>query len=202
MNPKYILGNNCIIEENVFIGKKLIPEIKCSKTKIGNNALIRSGTIIYCGNKIGDNFRTGHNVLIRHNNMIRDNVSIGSGTEIAFETLIEDNVRIHSGAFIPEFTILRKGCWVGPRTVITNSRYPLSKDSKYKLQPVEIMENVKIGANATILPGIKIRKNSIIGAGSVVTKDVPENSVYVGSPAKFLRYVTEIKNEKGECMYG
>src|SRR3989338_4830212 len=121
MIKSYVCGKNSKIEENVVIGSAPY-DGKFKKTKVGDNALIRSFTIIYCGNQIGDGFRTGHNVLIRENNRIGNNVSIGSGAEIGFQTIIEDNVRIHSGSFIPEFTILRKNCWLGPHVVITNSK--------------------------------------------------------------------------------
>lgn len=201
MTENYICGKNSVIERNVIIGNTPKDITKCNKTIIGSNALIRSGTIIYCGNQIGNNFQTGHNVLIRQNNKIGNNVSTGSGSEIGFNTLIEDNVRVHSNVFVPELTVLRKNCWMGPNVVITNDKYPASKDSKEKLQPVEIMENVKIGANSTILPGITIGKNSLIGAGSVVTKDIPENSVYAGNPAKFIKKIDEITNEAGERQY-
>jgi len=201
MIKNYICGKNAKIEENVVIGKIPVGKSKCSKTTIGDNALIRSGTVIYCGNCIGENFQTGHNVVIRQDNKIGNNISVGSGSEIGFETLIEDDVRIHSGSFIPEFTILKKKCWLGPDVVITNSKYPASKSSKERLQPVEIMENAKIGANSTILPGVKIGKNSLIGAGSVVTKDVRENCVYAGNPAKFLRKIDEISDERGGKIY-
>ena len=130
MIKNYICGKNMIIEENVVIGKPPRRKIKYNKTKVGDNAIIRSGTVIYYGNQIGNNFQTGHNVLIRQNNKIGDNISVGSGSEIGFDILIEDNVRIHSGAFIPEFTILRKNWWIGRNVVISNSKYPASLDSK------------------------------------------------------------------------
>jgi len=197
----YMCGKNAILDKNAVIGKYFDKKNNFKKTIIGDSANIRSGTIIYYGNRIGDNFQTGHNVLIRQNNIIGNNVSVGSHTEIAFNTRIEDGVRIHSNVFIPEKTILRKNCWIGPGVVITNSKYPHSKDSKKKLKGVEIEENVKIGANSTILPGIKIRKNSLIGAGSVVTKDVNPDSVYMGNPARFFKKIEELKDSSGEKIY-
>lgn len=199
ISKKVIIGKNTKIGDFVIIGYSLSEaSVSIPRTVIGPNSMIRSHTIIYAGNIIGKNFQTGHNVLIRQNNKIGNNISIGSGSEIGFETIIEDNVRIHSGGFIPEFTILRKKCWIGPNVVITNSKYPASKNSKEMLQPVKIMENVKIGANSTILPGITIGKNSVIGAGSVITKDVPKNSVYVGNPGKFIKKIGELKDKGGE----
>jgi len=155
------------------------------KTKIGSNAIIRSHTVIYADTTIGKNFQTGHGVLIRHGCKIGDNVSIGSHTVVEFEVVIEDNVRIHSQAFIPEHSILKKGCWIAPNVVLTNVKYPISK--RKVIEGVVVGENAKIGANSTILPGVKIGENALVGAGSVVTKDVPSYAVVVGNPARIIK---------------
>ena len=184
--PGVKLGENCIIEDYCIIGA---PSAKSDKldTVIGDNALIRSHTVIYAGNIIGTNFTTGNKANIREKNIIGDNVSIGTMSIVEYSTKIEDGVRIHSQAFIPEYTILESGCWIGPNVVLTNDRYPKSSADRKKLLPVTVHENAKIGANVTVLPGIIIGKNSLIGSGSVVAKNVKENSIYAGNPAKFIR---------------
>ena len=169
------------------------------ETVIGDNAVIRSHTVIYAGNKIGDNFQTGNGVNIRENNIIGDNVSIGTKTVMEHNVKIEDNVRIHSSVFIPEHTILRKDCWIGPCVVITNAKYPKSEYTKNNLIGVEVGEKARIGANATLLPGVKVGKNSLIGAGSVVTKDVPENVVVAGNPAKITKKIEELSYKEGRA---
>jgi acetyltransferase-like isoleucine patch superfamily enzyme len=184
------IGDNPKIEEYVIIKKD---------TTIGNNPTIRSHTVIYHNNIIGNDFQTGHNVNIRENNKIGNNVSIGTKTTVEHNITIEDDVRIHSNAFIPEFSILRKGCWIGPCATLTNARYPKSEFTKNNLEGVEIKENAKIGANATILPGITIGKNSIVGAGSVVTKDIPDNIVVAGNPAKEIKKVDELNYKEGKA---
>ncbi|MBS3121388.1 N-acetyltransferase [Candidatus Woesearchaeota archaeon] len=168
---------------------------------IGGNSVIRSHTIIYAGNKIGDNFQTGHDVFIREENIIGNNVSIGTKTVIEHHVTIEDDVRIHCQCFIPEFTILKKGCWIGPKVVFTNAPYPSAKRTKEFLDGAVVEENAKIGANSTILPGIKIGKNALIGAGSVVTKDVPAEKVVAGNPAKIIKDIKDLKWEDGSMVY-
>ena len=161
--------------------------------KIGKNPTIREPTIIYSGNVIGDNFQTGHFVVIRQNNKIGNNVSIGIHSEIAFDVIIEDNVRIHSKCFIPERSIIKKNAWIGPCVTLTNDRYPLSNATKNlkKKGPI-IFENAIIGANVTILPGIKIGRYALIGAGAVVVKNVGDYSLMVGNPAKKIGDIRDL----------
>jgi len=184
--PNVKLGNNVIIEDFCIIGS-LFKDYNNEETIIGDNAIIRSHTVIYAGNTIGNNFQTGNKANIRELNKIGDNVSIGTLSIVEHHVIIEDNVRIHSNAFIPEFTLLKKGSWIGPKVCFTNAKYPLSQNVKNELIGATVEENAKIGANSTILPGVKIGKNSLVGAGSVVTKDIPQNQIFVGNPAKFLK---------------
>ncbi len=181
------------IEDFVIIGKP--PDGKKDgslQTIIGMNAVVRSHTVIYSGNNIGDNFRTGHHVMIRENNIIGSNVSIGTHSIIEHDVKIGNNVRIHSNVFIPEFSVLEDDCWIGPCVVFTNALYPLSKNVKQRLKGPLVKEKAKIGANCTVLPGIVIGRNSLIGAGSVVTKNVKDNSVAAGNPAKVINDISNL----------
>jgi len=144
---------------------------------------IRSGAIIYRNVELGENIHIGHNALIRENCKLGEDVSIGSGCILEHSVTVEDRCRIHSACFIPEFTILKSDCWIGPRVTITNSRYPNTKSSKLELEPVTISSLVIVGANVTILPGVTIGENALIGAGAVITKSVPPGSVVFGNPA-------------------
>jgi len=155
------------------------------KTLIGLGAVIRSHTVIYAGNRIGKNFQTGHFVMIREENEIGDDVSIGTGTVVEHHVRIGDGVRIHSNAFIPEFCVLHEGCWIGPNVVLTNAKYPNRPDTKKNLRGVTVGRHVVVGANVTILPGLNIGENALIGAGAIVTKDVPKGSVVYASPGVF-----------------
>lgn len=197
--PNVIIGDNCKIGRYVIIGEpprgKKIGELK---TVIGNNAIIRSHTVIYSGNTIGNNFMCGHNVTIRENNTIGNNVSIGTGSCIEHHVVIKNNVRIHSQAFIPEYSILENDCWIGPNVVLTNAKYPNAKNTKDHLLGPIIKSRAIIGANSTILPGIVIENNALIGAGSVVTCNVPKNSIVVGNPAKHIGNISDIKEYKEE----
>jgi len=187
------MGEGSIIEEYCILG--VPPRGKADgelKTVIGRGAWLRSHTVIYAGNRIGQNFQTGNKVNIRESNDIGDNVSIGTLSVIEHHVKIGNNVRMHSLVFIPEFSVLEDNTWLGPNVVLTNAKYPLSPGVKDDLRGPRIMRGAKIGANTTILPGVVIGQNALVGAGSVVVKDVPENAVVVGNPARVIKYITSL----------
>ncbi len=192
--PGVKLGEGVTLEDFVIVGQAPHgEEAGLRETVIGDRSLIRSHTVIYMGNSIGSDFQTGHGVLIREDNTVGNSVSIGSHSVIEHHVVIEDNVRIHSQAFVPEFSILKRGCWIGPNAVLTNAKVPLAPDAKETLEGPVIGENSKIGANVTILPGVTIGEDALVGAGAVVTKDVPAGAVMAGNPAVKLKDISELE---------
>lgn len=190
------LGDPCTIEDFCLIG--VAPRGASEgelPTRIGEGAVIRSHTVIYAGNDIGRNFQTGNKVNVRESNRIGDNVSIGTLSVVEHHVEIGHDVRIHTQAFVPEFSVLEDGCWIGPNVVLTNAKYPLSPGVKESLAGPIVRKCAKIGANATLLPGVVIGENAIVGAGSVVVRDVPAGAVVVGNPARVI-------NDVGRLPYG
>jgi acetyltransferase-like isoleucine patch superfamily enzyme len=194
-----------IVHENVMLGEGTAVEPFCIvgtpprgkkdgelETRIGDGSVIRSHTVIYAGNVIGRNFQTGNKVNIRESNRIGDNVSVGTLSVIEHHVEIGDGVRIHTQAFIPEYSVLEAGCWIGPNVVLTNARYPLSPGVKDQLAGAVIKKGAKIGANATILPGVVVGENALVGAGAVVVRDVPAGSVVVGNPARIVNQISQL----------
>ena len=170
---------------------KLLDELS-NGAKIGCNVIIRPLTVIYEDVVIGDNVETGHHVLIRENTVIGNNTVVGTGTIIDGKVKIGSNVRIESGVYIPPLTVIEDEVFLGPRAVITNDKYPMSK----RLVGVTIRKGAVIGANATLIAGIEIGEYAVVGAGSVVTRDVPPNTVVVGVPAKPIMSREEYERKK------
>ena len=151
-------------------------------TTIGNDAVLRSGTILYCEVVIGDRFQTGHNVMIREKTRIGDHVSIGTGAIIEGNTRIGNDVNLQSMVYIPTNTTIGDRVFIGPNAVLTNDRYPPSGIVGLAGPVVEC--DAAIGANATLLPGVHIGEGALVAAAAVVTRDVPAHMLAVGAPAK------------------
>lgn len=199
------VGENCHILENVIIGypdSSILNKIEEQKLKIedyefqgaviGENALVRAGTIIYCQVRIGRNFQTGHNVLIRENTLIGDNVSVGTNSVIEGNTSIGNNVNIQSNVFIPINTTVEDFVFIGPNAVLTNDKYPPFRKGSELKGPV-LKRGVSVGAGAVILPGVVIGEGSMISAGAIVTKDVPSWKLATGCPAKVIDLPEELR---------
>ena len=194
-----VIGDGSVVEEYCILGTpprgKKAGELA---TTIGRRAVVRSHTVIYAGNRIGDDFQTGNKVNIRESNEIGNNVSIGTLSVIEHHVRIGNGVRMHSQVFVPEFTVIEEDAWLGPNVVITNAKYPLSPGAKETLAGPLVRKGAKIGANSTILPGIVIGENALVGAGSVVVKDVPPGAVVIGNPARVIKYIDQLPYTKAD----
>lgn len=179
LRGKVSIGKNSVVQDNVMLGSS-----ENGKLRIGDGAIIRSGTVIYSNVKIGKKLRTGHNVLIRENTVIGDNVLVGTNSVIDGDCRIGNNVNIQTGAYVTRYTTIEDGVFLGPFSVTTNDKY---MEYGRKLKGPVIKKGAKIGANATIMPGVVIGRGAVVGAGAVVTKDVKSGDVVVGNPAKSMR---------------
>lgn len=184
IHPKVQLGTGTEIDDFVVMGRP--PKGATSgefELTLGEGSVIRSHSVLYAGTSIGARFQCGHGALVREGCVIGDDCSVGSGTVLEFKVTMGQGVRVHSQCFIPEFSILEDGCWLGPNVVLTNAKFPKAARTKELLAGVRIGRGAKIGANSTLLPGVTIGDGALVGAGSVVTKDVAPGTVVAGNPA-------------------
>lgn len=198
------IGKGSIIMENVIIGhpttkvlsqsieaKKDIENFDFNGAIIGDEAIVRSNSVIYCDTKIGDNLKTGHNIVIREDTSIGKNVLVGTNVVIDGNSKIGKNVSIQSNVYIPINTEIEDNVFLGPNVVLTNDKYPIRED--YTLKGPIIRKGASIGANSTILPGIEVGEGAMVAAGALVTKDVPKWSLAIGQPAKIDKLSKELK---------
>jgi acetyltransferase-like isoleucine patch superfamily enzyme len=163
--------------------------------KIGRECILRSGTIIYESARLGDNVETGHNALVREGSTIEDRTRIGSGSQLDGAVRVGKDVAIQSNVYLPHLTVVEDNVFLGPNVVVTNDPYPPSK----RRIGVTIEKGAAIGANACIVVPARVGTNSIVGAGAVVTKDVPPNMVVIGAPAK--PYITRKEFDKKRTLW-
>ncbi len=147
------------------------PLSDCKSKNIGNNSNIWQFCVVFQDAVVGDNCNICANVLIENEVTIGNNVTVKSGVQLWDGITIEDDV------------------FIGPNATFTNDLYPRSKNPDWKLSKTIIKKGASIGANATILCGITIGERAMIGAGSVVTKNVPDGELWLGNPAKFVRKI-------------
>ncbi|TSC64434.1 MAG: acetyltransferase [Microgenomates group bacterium Gr01-1014_93] len=182
------IGKGAILEAGVIIGlgsSKL-------KTIIGENAILRANTIICAGVRIGDNFETGPAVFIRENNKIGNNVCIWAYTVLNPGNCIGNNTRIHVGCFLEEVT-LGKFVFVAPHVTFLSDPHPTNPPKRTCMGGARVEDGAIIGGNVTLLPHVVIGREAVIGAGSVVTKNVEAHKVVVGNPARVLKSASDIK---------
>ena len=156
-----------------------------ANTRIWNNSQVREGA------RIGKNCIIGKSVYIDHDVLVGNNVKIQNNCSIFFEAVVED------------------GVFIGPHVCFANDKYPravnmdgtLKSNEEWKASRIVVKKGASIGANSVILPDVTIGEFSMIGAGSVVTDDVPANALYFGNPAKLHGYVCNCGNKLDEKMY-
>jgi acetyltransferase-like isoleucine patch superfamily enzyme len=221
ISPSAKIGNNVKIGDNTTIYDNVIIEddsIICNDcvlgeplndyyygidyvnptTRIERGSMIRSHSIIYAGCNFGQNFSTGHRVTIRENTTFGNNCRVGTLTDIQGYSTFGSNCWLHSNVHIGQKSTIGNFVFIYPYVVFTNDPTP---PSNICIGPT-VQDYSQIAVFSVLLPGVKIGKHCLVGAGSVVGKDVEDYSLVLGSPAKIIKDVREIKSrETGEQHY-
>ena len=190
------LGNSAIIDNGVILGYSPSRGNHQVLT-VGPGAHIREGTIIYGGSRIGCKLETGHNVVIREENDIGDNFRIWNNSVIDYGCKIGNNVKIHNNVYVCQFTIIEDGVFLAPGVTLANDIHPGCPDALECMRGPYINKGAQIGINCSILPRVVIGEHSIIGSGSVVTRDIPAGVVAYGNPAQVICDISELNCTTG-----
>ena len=207
-----VIYDNVVIEDNVTITHNCIigeplneyysnPDYENPLTIIGANSLIRSHAIIYAGNKLGEQVNTGHRIILRENNLIGHHTVIGSAADIDGNVSIGNYCRIYGSVAIAPFSKIGDYVFIYAHVIMTNDPYPPSDDHK----GCSISDYTQVAAHATILSGVNIGTNCLIGVNSVVNHNVADYSLVMGNPAKSImdirKYVVLGKGRLYPWMY-
>ena len=205
-----VIGNNVRIDDNVVIGKlpmkakasAITQEKQLPPTRIGNGVLIGTFVVIYRGAVIGDN------VLIADLASVREDVEIGAYTIIGRGVTVENKVKIgkrckiETEAYITALSEIGDYCFIAPEVTFTNDNFMGRTEERFKyFKGVTMKRGARVGANATVLPGITIYEDGMVAAGSVVTRDVPARKIVLGAPAKVWRDVPEEQLLENQTFY-
>jgi len=161
---------------------------------VGSDARLRSGTVLYAGTSIGDRLQTGHHVIVREECVIGDDVAIWSNTVVDYGCRIGDRVKIHCNCYVAQFTEIHDDAFLAPGVTVANDLYPGQVESGQAMSGPWIGPGAQIGVNVTLLPYVRIGAGCLVGAGSVVTRDLPAGTVAYGNPAVVRGNVADLRD--------
>lgn len=185
--PNVRLGEGSVVGEYVILGRA--PRGKKEgelELVIGPSAVIRPFTTIYAGSRIGARLQTGQGASIREDNVLGDDVSVGTHASLEFGNRVGSRVRIHTGCFL-ELVHIEDDVFLGPHVVFTDDPHPQCPAYLDCVKGGVVRRRARIGGNSTILPGVEVGEDALVGAGSVVRHKVPARTVWAGNPAVQLK---------------
>jgi acetyltransferase-like isoleucine patch superfamily enzyme len=184
------IGDGLVADDGVTLGYAS-SRSAAQRLVLGPGARLRTGTVLYAGVEIGSGFQSGHHVIVREGTCIGDQVAVWSNAVIDYGCVIGSRVKIHCNCYVAQFTELEDDVFLAPGVTIANDLFPGNPESAAAMAGPLIRTGAQIGVNATILPYVTIGAGAIVGAGSVVTRDIPPATVAYGHPAVPVRRVDE-----------
>ncbi|MEE9197534.1 MAG: DapH/DapD/GlmU-related protein [bacterium] len=151
--------------------------------------------------EVGDGTYVWNQAQIREGARVGRNCRLGKDVYVDKNVIVGDNCKIQNGATLYDGVTLEDEVFVGPHVVFTNDRYPRAQPDDWAIVPTLVRKGASIGANATILCGITIGSYAVVGAGAVLTRDVPDHALFLGNPARQRGYVCHCGRPLDENLY-
>jgi acetyltransferase-like isoleucine patch superfamily enzyme len=195
--PGTVIADGCTIGDNVVLGKQpsLSPRSTAKREtlpplEIGAGTIVSTGAIVFAGTTLGERVIVGDGARVRERCVIGDDVVIGSGSLIENDTTVGALTKIQAEAYITAYSTLEENVFIAPCVVTTNDNFMGRTEKRHELiKGPTIRRAARVGGGAILCPGVEIGEEAFVGAGAVVTKDVPPRVVVVGNPARVLRDV-------------
>jgi acetyltransferase-like isoleucine patch superfamily enzyme len=192
-----ILGDGVRVLEYAVVGKQ--PTLGAASTarreplppaQIGAGTVVSTGAIVFAGSRVGANCIVGDQSCIRERVELAEDCILGRGSLIENDTTVGAGTRIQAGAYITAYSTLEEDVFIAPCVVTTNDNFMgRTEERRALMKGPTIRRGARVGGGAIICPGVEIGEEAFVGAGAVVTKDVPARAVVIGSPAHVLREV-------------
>jgi acetyltransferase-like isoleucine patch superfamily enzyme len=197
--PGTVLGEGVQVLDGAVVGKQpsLSPRSTAKReplppTVLGDGTIVSTGAIVFAGTRIGERVILGDQSCVRERVEIGNDVVLGRGSLVENDTTIGALTKIQADAYITAYSTLEEHVFVAPCVVTTNDDYMGRTDRRHELiKGPTIRRGARVGGGAILCPGVEIGEEAFVGAGAVVTKDVPPRTVVVGNPARVLRAVPE-----------
>ena len=197
--PGTVLGEGVKVLENAVVGKQpsLSPRSTAKReplppTVIGDGTIVSTAAIVFAGTTIGARVILGDQSCVRERVTMGNDVVLGRGSLVENDTTIGALTKIQADAYITAYSTLEESVFIAPCVVTTNDNFMGRTERRHELvKGPTIRRGARIGGGAILCPGIEIGEDAFVGAGAVVTKDVPPRMLVVGTPARVLREVPE-----------
>src|SRR5262245_51458751 len=199
VHPDTILGDGVKVLEHAVVGKQpaLAPRSTAKReplppTEIGDGTIVSTGAIVFAGSRIGQRVILGDQSCVRERVVLGDDVVLGRGSLVENDTTIGAMTTIQAEAYVTAYSTLEEHVFIAPCVVTTNDNFMGRTERRHELiKGPTIRRGARIGGGAVLCPGVEIGEEAFVGAGAVVTKDVPPHAVVVGNPARQIRDVPE-----------
>jgi acetyltransferase-like isoleucine patch superfamily enzyme len=197
--PGTVLGEGVKVLENAVVGKQ--PSLSSRSTtkreplpptEIGDGTIVSTGAIVFAGSHIGARVILGDQSCVRERVQVGDDVVLGRGSLIENDTTVGARAKIQANAYITAYSELEDDVFIAPCVVTTNDNFMGRTERRHELiKGPTIRRGARVGGGAILCPAVEIGEDAFVGAGAVVTKDVPPRMLVVGSPARVVRAVAE-----------
>ena len=185
------IGKGTYIAETVIVGhpakeeKNLLLENRLDEVEgatVGAGCVLRDYGVLYSHAVLGDRVQTGHHWMVREYSTVGEGSLVGSGVVIDDRCTIGKRVSIQTRAYIPTNTVIEDDVFIAPCVCFTNDKY--MGRGEVRLMGAHVERGARVGGNATILPGVRVGRDSLVAAGAIVTKDVEPYTMVAGCPAR------------------